>query len=96
MKKSGTFYDKTLYHQRGAAMTKTFCFKTITAILVASVLFAGCQDSSKSRVVTAPEIEESNQRRIEYIDSLNIPEAQKQAMKDRLGKPQTTQETRGK
>lgn len=67
----------------------------ITTILASGILFAGCQDSSKSRVVSEPEIAESNERRAEYIDSLNIPDAQKQEMKNRLGKPQGEQDTRG-
>jgi hypothetical protein len=61
----------------------------IIAVLAASMLVGttGCKDDAVSRKVAAPEIEESNAKRIEYIDSLQISDAQKQAMKERIGKP---------
>lgn len=61
----------------------------VVAALAVSVL-AGCRDSARSRVVSESEVVESNERRAAYIDSLNIPEEQKKAMKERLGQPQST------
>jgi len=73
--------------------------KLMLATLLAATCFAltACQDDAVSRTVSAPQIEESNAKRAEYIDSLQIPEEQKKAMKDRLGKPQgATEDSRGK
>lgn len=66
--------------------------------LLALVVVAGasCRDSARSRVVTESEVVESNERRAAYIDSLNIPEEQKKAMKERLGQPQSAEGSRGK
>lgn len=58
---------------------------SIVAIVFGSLLLVGCADSAVSRVVEPAQIEESNARRQEEIDKLNIPEAQKAAMKARLG-----------
>lgn len=47
---------------------------------------AGCQDSAVSRQVTEAEVQESNSRREQRIDEMNIPDAQKEQMKARLGR----------
>ena len=71
--------------------------RTALALSLATMLLAsaGCQDDAVSRTVTTEEVQQSNERRAEYIDTLNIPDSQKQAMKDRLGQPKGETDTRG-
>ena len=73
--------------------------KSIPLLIISAVVLTaitGCNDSAVSRQPSVADIEEANQTRTEYIDSLNIPDDQKQAMKDRLGKPKTENPGRGK
>lgn len=55
--------------------------------VTAVVAVGGCKDSAVSRDVSETEVQESNTRRAEAIDELNIPEEQKARMKERLGQP---------
>ncbi len=49
------------------------------------VVVSGCKDSAVSRDVSVDEVQESNARREQHIDQMNVPDAQKQMMKERLG-----------
>ena len=47
---------------------------------------AGCQESD-SHVATTPEIKAADSKRQAYIDTLNVPDAQKAIMKSHMGGP---------
>lgn len=57
----------------------------MAVLLVGLGCLAGCKDSAVSRDVKPEEVEESNARRQDYVDSLDIPEEQKQRMREQYG-----------
>jgi hypothetical protein len=59
----------------------------VLAIVFATGALVGCGDSAENRTVTKEEIAASDQKRLAYIDSLNIPQAQKDQMKSHMGGP---------
>ncbi len=62
----------------------------IVLVFAVGCLLAGCQDSAVSRDVSKDEVQQSNARREEHIDNMNIPDAQKAKMKEHLGQPSGT------
>ena len=49
-----------------------------------SLALAGCDNSEVSRVPKPAEIEDAKQRRLAEVDKLNIPEAEKEIMRQRI------------
>lgn len=47
-------------------------------------MLVGCDNSEVSRVPKAAEIEDAKQRRLAEVDKLNIPEAEKEIMRQRI------------
>lgn len=50
----------------------------------AGLLMAGCDNSEVSRVPKPAEIEDAKQRRLAEVDKLNIPEPEKEIMRQRI------------
>jgi hypothetical protein len=48
------------------------------------LLLAGCDNSEVSRVPKPAEIEDAKQRRLAEVDKLNIPEQEKEIMRQRI------------
>lgn len=58
--------------------------KVILGVVFAAGVLAGCGDSAVSRVPSEPEIQQAKTSRIDEINKLNIPEEQKQKMRDAI------------
>ncbi len=62
-----------------------FTYSTIAALAALSFFAAGCApDTEVSRVPSKAEIEEGQARRLAAIDALQIPEEQKQRMRQQI------------
>ncbi|MFW5697692.1 MAG: hypothetical protein ACOCX1_03945 [Fimbriimonadaceae bacterium] len=57
--------------------------KAIPLVCLAAALLA-CSDSSVSRVPSEQEIEDGKERRLAAIEELNIPEEQKERMRQQI------------